>query len=135
MSAAVEMTLLIRVACHLNLHKLPRATHQLHGDLFAYLKREVIIGARVCADGGICMAGKTGLVTAVAHALSQHAMCRTHVVWIKCGEIETETLGKAKAHLLPLVSTCPSSQDSLQSLRSLTCISAIQILDLSTWCK
>ena len=30
-------------------------------------------------------------------------MCRTHVVWIKCGEIETETLGKAKAHLLPLV--------------------------------
>ena len=59
------------------------------------------------------MAGKTGLVTAVAHSLSQHAMCRTHVVWIKCGEIETETLGKAKAHLLPLVSTHPISQDSL----------------------
>lgn len=49
-------------------------------------------------------AGKTGLVAAVAHALSQHAMCWTHVVWIKCGEIETETLSKAKAHLLPLVS-------------------------------
>ena len=32
-------------------------------------------------------------------------MCRTHVVWIRCGEIETETLGKAKAHLLPLVNT------------------------------
>ena len=52
-----------------------------------------------------CAAGKSGLVAAVAHALSQDAMCRTHVVWIRCGEIETETLGKAKAHLLPLVST------------------------------
>ena len=51
----------------------------------------------------ICGAGKTGLLTAVAHLLSQHELCRTHIVWIKCGEIETETLGKAKAHLLPLV--------------------------------
>ena len=32
-------------------------------------------------------------------------MCRTHVVWIRCGEIETETLGKAKDQLLPLVNT------------------------------
>lgn len=56
-------------------------------------------------------AGKTGLLAAVAHALSQHALCRTHVVWIKCGEIEIETLGKAKAHLLPLVLRSTSSQD------------------------
>lgn len=65
--------------------------------------RQIFGEPRCClrhVDGG---AGKTGLLTAVAHALSQHAMSRTHVVWIKCGEIETETLGKAKAHLLPLV--------------------------------
>ena len=58
---------------------------------------------------GRCYAGKTGLLTAVAHALSQHALCRTHVVWVKCGEIEIETLGKAKAHLLPLVLRSTSS--------------------------
>lgn len=93
-----------------------------------------VIGACAYADGGICMAGKTGLVAAVAHALSQHAMCRTYVVWIKCGEIETETLGKAKAHLLPLVSTRPISQDSLHPLPSSYCISAIQSLGSFTWC-
>ena len=39
MSAAVNMTLMIRVACHLDLHKLPRAIYQLHGDFLACLRR------------------------------------------------------------------------------------------------
>ena len=63
------------------------------------------IGRRLSVLTRRCAAGKSGLVAAVAHALSQNVMCRTHVVWIRCGEIETETLGKAKAHLLPLVNT------------------------------
>ena len=74
---------------------------------------------------GICgYAGKTGLLTAVAHALSQHVMCSTHIVWVKCGKIETETLGKAKAHLLPLVILLPSQQDTTAWESAIACLPA-----------
>ena len=48
-------------------------------------------------------AGKTALIRKCAQALERHPLCRTHVVWVNCREVETSTLAKAKACLLPLV--------------------------------
>lgn len=48
-------------------------------------------------------AGKTALIRKCAQALERHPLCRTHVVWVDCREVETSTLAKAKACLLPLV--------------------------------
>lgn len=38
-----------------------------------------------------------------ASALAKHTLCRTHLVWVSCCEVDTETLSKAKACLLPSV--------------------------------
>ena len=53
---------------------------------------------------GIACAGQTALIRTCASALARHPLCLTHVVWINCGDVDSETLGKAKAYLLPLVS-------------------------------
>ncbi|CAK0784927.1 hypothetical protein CVIRNUC_008132 [Coccomyxa viridis] len=88
--------------------------HHTSRCLLAALDGPAPGGLLVCGPPG---SGKSGLVAAVAHALSQDTMCRTHVVWIRCGEIETETLGKAKAHLLPLLR------------EALMCMPALVVLD------
>ncbi len=62
-------------------------------------------------------------------------MCRTHVVWIKCGEIETETLGKAKAHLLPLVIPVISAWSLQSNCSILVSMLASAYMEASGCCR
>ncbi len=67
-------------------------------SLFTFVSREA-----VKRELRVYGAGRTALVRACAQALGRHPLCRTHVVWVDCRDVETETLAKAKACLLPMV--------------------------------
>ena len=62
-----------------------------------------LVKGRATVEVGLSGVGKTALVRACAQALDRHPLCRTHVVWVNCRDVETETLAKAKSCLLPLV--------------------------------
>ncbi|BDA47966.1 probable peroxisome biogenesis factor 1 [Coccomyxa sp. Obi] len=73
-------------------------------------------GLLVCGPAG---SGKTALVRACAQALGRHPLCRTHVVWVNCRDVETETLAKAKSCLLPLLREAAECMPSLLVLDDL----------------
>ncbi|KAK9907564.1 hypothetical protein WJX75_006024 [Coccomyxa subellipsoidea] len=73
-------------------------------------------GLLVCGPAG---SGKTALIRKCAQALERHPLCRTHVVWVNCREVETSTLAKAKACLLPLLREAAECMPSLLVLDDL----------------
>ena len=50
-----------------------------------------------------CVTGKSGLARMVAAALARHPLCHSHVVWVDCRDVPTDTLANARAALLPKV--------------------------------
>ena len=58
-----------------------------------------------CATIGV--PGKSGLARMVAAALGRHHLCRTHVVWVDCCAIPTDTLANARAALARHVRALP----------------------------